>query len=142
MDGVENEDDMKKRLKDINKEYLKNFELKKKLSEDFINTIQNINKEQKVLESLNKFVQMLEEHKQFKKEKEFPHEIEALIENYNILKNGLETERQKLEDLNKEGLKDNNNKKQLKIEINSLNPEIILLYKKMEQIKSWLLSNG
>ena len=72
----------------------------------------------------------------------FPHEKRQLSENFDILQKRLNMLLEKQEELAKDLRRVNDFNRELDLEMNSLKPEIILLYKQREQHQSWLLSHG
>ena len=75
-------------------------------------------------------------------ENAFPHEKRALKDNYEILQKRLKMLHDKREELAKNLRAVNEYNRELDLEMNSLKPEIIELYKQREQHQSWLLSHG
>ena len=75
-------------------------------------------------------------------ENAFPHEKRALKDNYEILQNRLKMLHDKQEELAKNLRAVNEYNRELDLEMNSLKPEIIELYKQREQHQTWLLSHG
>ena len=75
-------------------------------------------------------------------ENAFPHEKRALKDNYEILQKRLKMLHDKQEELAKNLRAVNEYNRELDLEMNSLKPEIIQLYKQREQHQSWLLSHG
>ena len=74
--------------------------------------------------------------------KAFPHDKRALDDNFNILQMRLKLLHDQQEDLAKDLRQVNDYNRELDLEMNSLKPEIIRLYKQREQHQSWLLSHG
>ena len=74
--------------------------------------------------------------------KAFPHEKRALSDNFEILQKRLKMLQDKKEELAKDLRRVNDYNRELDLEMNSLKPEIIQLYKQREQHQSWLLSHG
>ena len=143
--GTDNQENVETNLKDINKKYLNKSQLYDELYEDYQSTAQNIVQERQALESFREVVLMFEEQlnlHQIQQEEAFPHEVGALQKNFNVLKKRLETMRRKQEELSRKLLTDNTHSRELDTEMNSLKPEIILLYKQRAQHQSWLLSHG
>ena len=75
-------------------------------------------------------------------ENAFPHEKRALKDNYEILQKRLKMLHDKQEELAKNLRAVNEYNRELDLEMNSLKPEIIELYKQREQHQTWLLSHG
>eukprot|EP00092_Neocalanus_flemingeri_P007365 GFUD01007952.1.p1 GENE.GFUD01007952.1~~GFUD01007952.1.p1 ORF type:complete len:391 (+),score=126.77 GFUD01007952.1:76-1248(+) len=143
--GTDNQEKVETNLKDINRKYQKKSQLYDKLYENYQNTAQNIVQERQALESFREVVLMFEEQlnlHQVQQEEAFPHEVGALKDNFNFLQNRLETMRRNQEELKKKLMTDNTLSRELDTEMNSLKPEIILLYKQRDQHQSWLLSHG
>ena len=74
--------------------------------------------------------------------KAFPHEKRALSDNFDILQKRLKMLHDNQEELAKDLRRVNEYNRELDLEMNSLKPEIIQLYKQREQHQSWLLSHG
>ena len=74
--------------------------------------------------------------------KAFPHEKRALSDNFEILQKRLRSILDQQEELAKDLRRVNDYNRELDLEMNSLKPEIIQLYKQREQHQSWLLSHG
>ena len=74
--------------------------------------------------------------------KAFPHEKRQLSDNFDILQKRLKMLHDKQEELAKDLRRVNDYNRELDLEMNSLKPEIIQLYKQREQHQSWLLSHG
>ena len=72
----------------------------------------------------------------------FPHEKRALKDNFDILQKRLKMLHSKQEELAQDLRVVNSYNRDLDVEMNSLKPEIIQLYKQREQHQTWLLSHG
>ena len=72
----------------------------------------------------------------------FPHEKRQLSENFDILQKRLKMLQEKQDELRRDLRQVNEFNRELDLEMNSLKPEIIQLYKQREQHQSWLLSHG
>ena len=72
----------------------------------------------------------------------FPHEKRQLKDNFDILQKRLKMLHSKQEELAQDLRAVNSYNRDLDVEMNSLKPEIIQLYKQREQHQTWLLSHG
>lgn len=143
--GTENQEEVETNLREINRNYLVKSQLYDKLYEDYQNTAQNVVQERQALESFRLVVLMLEEQLNLhlvQQEEAFPHEVGKLKKNFQSLQSRLNNMRKKQEDLHRKLVMDNVRSRELDTEMNSLKPEIILLYKQRDQHQSWLLSHG
>ena len=91
--------------------------------------------------SLEIFDEQIRLHENFSV-KAFPHVKRALSDNFEILQKRLKMLQDKKEELAKDLRRVNDYNRELDLEMNSLKPEIIQLYKQREQHQSWLLSHG
>merc|ERR1711936_763470 len=143
--GTDNQDKVETNLKEISRKYLKKSLRYDELYEDYQSTSQNIKQERQALESFREVVLMYEEQLNLhlvQKEEAFPHEASHLQDNLNLLRDKLEAMRRKQEDLITKLRVDNIHNRELDMEMNSLKPEIISLYKQRDQHQSWLLKHG
>lgn len=143
--GTENQEEVETNLREINRDYLVKSQLYDKLYEDYQTTAQSVVQERQALESFRLVVLMLEEQLNLhlvQQEEAFPHEVGKLKKNFQSLQSRLKTMRKKQEDLTRKLMTDNIRSRELDTEMNSLKPEIIMLYKQRDQHQSWLLSHG
>jgi len=143
--GVVDREKVEIKLKEINRAYLEKSKMYDKFYEDYQNVAQDILMKRQALEAFHEAIKMFDEqlelHEQ-KKEAAFPHEKRSLKENRDTLNKRLKMLHDKKEDLAKKLGKANHFNRELDLEMNSLKPEIIALYKQREQHQTWLLSNG
>jgi len=143
--GTDKKENVETNLKEINRKYWEKSQSYDMLYEEYQNKVQNSVQERQALESFREVVLMLEEQLNLhlvQKEEAFPHEAGALKDNFSFLQKRLETMRRKQEELSRKLMTDNVRSRELDTEMNSLKPEIILLYKQRDQHQSWLLSHG
>ena len=149
------------KLKEINRNYLEKSKLYDKYYENYQNASQDILLKRQVIlltipdlslatifqaldafyVSLEIFDEQIRLHENFSV-KAFPHEKRALSDNFDILQKRLKMLQDKKEELAKDLRRVNDYNRELDLEMNSLKPEIIQLYKQREQHQSWLLSHG
>jgi len=142
---TETQEEVEINLREINRSYLVKSQLYDKLYEDYQNTAQSLVQERQALESFKMVVKMLKEQLNIhllQQEEAFPHEVGKLQKNFQCLQSRLNTMRRKQEDLRIKLEVENIRVRELDTEMNSLKPEIILLYKQRDQHQSWLLSHG
>ena len=87
------------------------------------------------------FDEHIELHKSLQ-DSAFPHERRSLEDNFKIIHKRLRMLHDKQEELAKDLRTVNAYNRDLDVEMNSLKPEIIQLYKQREQHQTWLLSHG
>ena len=87
------------------------------------------------------FDEHIELHKSLQ-DSAFPHEKRSLKDNFDIIHKRLKMLHDKQEELAKDLRRVNAYNRNLDVEMNSLKPEIIALYKQREQHQAWLLSHG
>jgi len=133
------------KLKEINRNYLEKSKMYDKYYENYQNASQDILLKRQALDafyvSLEIFDEQIRLHENFSV-KAFPHEKRALSDNFKILQKRLKMLQDKKEELAKDLRRVNDYNMELDLEMNSLKPEIIQLYKQREQHQSWLLSHG
>lgn len=143
--GVADKETVEIKLKEINRAYLEKSKLYDKYYENYQNVAQEILMKRQALDAFHEAVLMFDEqielHSQ-QVEAAFPHEKRALKDNFEILNKRLKMLHDKREDLAKDLRAVNLYNRDLDVEMNSLKPEIIQLYKQREQHQTWLLSNG
>jgi len=132
-------------LKEINRNYLEKSKKYDEKYENYQNAAQDILLKRQALDAFHEAVMMFDEqillHKD-QSENAFPHEKRALKDNYEILQKRLKMLHDKREELAKNLRAVNEYNRELDLEMNSLKPEIIELYKQREQHQTWLLSHG
>jgi len=145
MGGVADLEKVEYKLKEINRSYLEKSKLYDKYYENYQNAAQDIQLKRQALDAFHEAVIMFDEqillHKS-QQEAAFPHEKRALKDNYEILHKRLQMLHEKQEELAQDLRSVNAINRELDVEMNSLKPEIIQLYKQREQHQTWLLSNG
>jgi len=143
--GVADKDKVETKLKEINRAYLAKSKQYDEHYENYQSLAQEILMKRQALDAFHEAVLMFDEqielHKQ-QQEAAFPHEKRALKDNFEILNKRLKMLHDKREDLAKDLRSVNSYNRELDVEMNSLKPEIIQLYKQREQHQTWLLSNG
>lgn len=133
------------KLKEINRSYLEKSKLYDKYYENYQNASQDILLKRQALDAFEEAVRMFKEQIRLHESlsgQAFPHEKRQLSENFDILQKRLNMLLEKQEELAKDLRSVNDYNRELDLEMNSLKPEIILLYKQREQHQSWLLSHG
>lgn len=133
------------KLKEINRSYLEKSKLYDKYYENYQNASQDILLKRQALDAFQEAVGMYDDHIRLHGTcslKAFPHDKRALDDNFNILQMRLKLLHDQQEDLAKDLRQVNDYNRELDLEMNSLKPEIIRLYKQREQHQSWLLSHG
>jgi len=138
-------DRVETKLKEINRAYLEKSKLYDKFYEDYQSVANDILMKRQALDAFHEAIKMFDEqidlHKQ-QQEAAFPHEKRSLKENFETLNKRLKMLHDKREDLGRKLQKANSFNRELDLEMNSLKPEIIQLYKQREQHQTWLLTNG
>jgi len=133
------------KLKEINRNYLEKSKLYDKYYENYQNASQDILLKRQALDAFYEAVKMFNEQIRLHNTlsgKAFPHEKRALSDNFDILQKRLKMLHDNQEELAKDLRRVNEYNRELDLEMNSLKPEIIQLYKQREQHQSWLLSHG
>ena len=136
---------VQQKLKEIHRNYLEKSKRYDEKYENYQSAAEDILLKRQALDAFHETVVMFDDQillHQEQSENAFPHEKRALKVNYEFL----QKRRKKYHDQQKE---ETNNllaviefNRELELEMNSLKPEIIELYKEREQYKSWLLSQG
>ena len=133
------------KLKEINRQYYVQSLKYDRLYDDYQKTSTMISQRRQALEAANATVEMFETqidmHKRAQ-ETVFPHEKAALKANFEILYKRLEMYKDKKSQLNIDLKRTNSMSRHLDREMNSLKPEIILLYKQRQQHQAWLTAHG
>ena len=146
LDGGLDNQEVESNLKEINRSYLVKSQMYDNLYEDYQQTVSEVAQERQALESFRLVIKMLDEqinlHITHQREEAFPHEEGQLKRNFQSLQSRLVTMRKKQDDLRRKLAATSDRSKELDIEMNSLKPEIIMLYKQREQHQTWLLSHG
>jgi len=143
--GVADVEKVALKLKEINRNYLEKSKLYDKYYEQYQNAAQDILTKRQALDAFHEAVAMFDEHIELHKslqDSAFPHEKQSLEKNYEIIHNRLKMLHDKQEELAKDLRTVNAYNRDLDVEMNSLKPEIIALYKQREQHQTWLLSHG
>eukprot|EP00092_Neocalanus_flemingeri_P025498 GFUD01027646.1.p1 GENE.GFUD01027646.1~~GFUD01027646.1.p1 ORF type:complete len:436 (+),score=135.05 GFUD01027646.1:91-1398(+) len=133
------------KLKEINRNYLEKSKLYDKYYENYQNAAQDILLKRQALDAFHEAVIMFDEQillHQAQQDAAFPHEKRALKDNFEILQKRLKMLHSKQEELAQDLRTVNSYNRELDVEMNSLKPEIIQLYKQREQHQTWLLSHG
>jgi len=133
--GIENQEEVEINLREINRNYLIKSQLYDKLYEDYQTTALSLVQGRQALESFRLVVSMLEEQLDLhllQQEEAFPHEVGKLQKNFKSLQGRLNSMRKNQEDLHRKLVKDNDRGRELDMEMNSLKPEIIQLYKQRD----------
>merc|ERR1719219_585891 len=133
------------KLKEINRNYLEKSKLYDKYYEQYQNAAQDILTKRQALDAFHEAVTMFDEHIELHKsvqDSAFPHEKRSLKDNFEIIHKRLKMLHEKQEELARDLRKVNAYNRNLDVEMNSLKPEIIQLYKQREQHQAWLLSHG
>jgi len=137
--------EVENKLKEINRNYLEKSKLYDKYYENYQNAAQDILLKRQALDAFHEAVLMFDEQlllHEHQQDAAFPHEKRALKDNYEILQKRLKMLHAKQEELAQDLRKVNAFNRELDVEMNSLKPEIIQLYKQREQHQTWLLSHG
>ena len=158
--GVADVEKVELKLKEINRSYLEKSKRYDEYYEQYQNAAQDILTKRQVKDLLQTFtshflsqaldafheaVTMFDEHIELHKsvqDSAFPHEKRSLKDNFEIIHKRLKMLHEKQEELARDLRKVNAYNRNLDVEMNSLKPEIIQLYKQREQHQAWLLSHG
>ena len=150
------------KLKEINRNYLEKSKRYDEYYEQYQNAAQDILTKRQVqnyfvvdfesshflfqaLDAFHEAVTMFDEHIELHKsvqDSAFPHEKRSLKDNFEIIHKRLKMLHEKQEELARDLRKVNAYNRNLDVEMNSLKPEIIQLYKQREQHQAWLFSHG
>lgn len=143
--GVADVEKVELKLKEINRNYLEKSKLYDRYYEQYQTAAQDILTKRQALDAFHEAVTMFDEHIELHKslqDSAFPHEKRSLKDNFEIIHKRLKMLHDKQEELAKDLRTVNAYNRDLDVEMNSLKPEIIQLYKQREQHQTWLLSHG
>jgi len=143
--GVADVEKVELKLKEINRNYLEKSKRYDEYYEQYQNAAQDILTKRQALDAFHEAVTMFDEHIELHKsvqDSAFPHEKRSLKDNFEIIHKRLKMLHEKQEELARDLRKVNAYNRNLDVEMNSLKPEIIQLYKQREQHQAWLLSHG